>query len=166
MIGFDMDGVLADTQRLVIDCYKAVGVTVPDDGWSKSFRSWGVTVTHEQHEEKTRLYVDHVARYGVRPLDGFDVLRGCQDNALAIVILTGADKRAARAVLESLGVYEPFLAGLSIASKADAIDTLGVTWYLDDDEATCVTLSSSSARVVRYTPGTPDSLIYDAWRYS
>lgn len=95
LVLFDLDGVLVDSQSIVIEAYKRAGVKAPDDVFAREGTHWlqeyfkGDTQrAGEAHHAKNIAYLDYI---GDAPkLPPFDVARDLTFHGHVIGVLTGA----------------------------------------------------------------------------
>src|SRR5262245_21811883 len=92
---FDLDGVLVDTRRAVVEAYKYVGVDMPDGAWGLPYREWHtVHNADELHKKKNTYYYKTVGLFA-KPMPllkvaeswKYPVLTGASHTAVEIICL-------------------------------------------------------------------------------
>lgn len=160
---FDLDGVLIDSESLVREAYRRVGVEMPEDAWGKPAREWmpqrygrGWTRLHDaKNAAYERLF--HMAV--PEPTTAVEAVRRLNVAGESCYLLTGASARATIAVVSHALPdlrWTDLYTGMTSTMKVTQVDKLtsrrGLVVYVDDDQATCdlIELSVPRVRVVRY----------------
>lgn len=127
---FDLDGVIVDTKRAVIEAYKIAGVDMPPEMWGHPWREW---CDERTHNLKNTAYNYTLNKYAVHgPL--FGVVRSLGSDAY---VLTGASRDAAVLVRSMFHLNFRLLScECSYTSKAATLMSLAFDKeivYFDDD---------------------------------
>lgn len=149
---FDMDGVLADTERVVRWSYAQVGVTMPDTAWGEPWENWlydlvGADEAERLHDRKTEVYARALQVPGsIEPLAGATTAKRLLGGAYHVRFLTSASSRAAESVLRQVGLPIGLLAGTGCGTpmKGAVLRSLSDTGLYIDDLAVGATIAETA----------------------
>jgi phosphoglycolate phosphatase-like HAD superfamily hydrolase len=136
MVSFDLDGVIVDSRVAIAEAYATAGVTVPDDWWGRSWRSWlpeaaaaaGLDVT-EVRRRKFEAYNRFVGEGLVEPIAGYSVARRLIDEGEEVFVVTLASQWSVDAILGHLDLDVPRFA---TTDKQSTLRRLGARVHVDD----------------------------------
>lgn len=167
LVTFDMDGVLADTEKAVRKAYWAVGVEMPANAWGMPADEWLPGLVGRQaddiHLAKTLVYPAVLSQFG-RELAGGEVLRHIRNDGHDVAIVTHASVEAAKTVRDWLNLLDVDVHPTK--DKANTLMALNAFVHVDDQEvkhAPCLVVpfvnnvDTLYARVKEVLPSTQSS---------
>lgn len=176
MIVFDVDGVIADSRRLVRECYDDAGVDMPDDAWGRPWHEW--LDDEHVHARKNQLYIEAVKAGRLPILDGAEVVRHFLAQEARVGFATGSSYLAFVAVYRQSSLYDLvcdvgqriwWRVGCTTRDKIVTLRKWHAKVYVDDNEELGERIAEAAGcKFVHYVPGRPDEIIerISAWTQS
>ena len=132
LVAFDLDGTLLNTSRALKEAYAHAGVTwVPNTPWQEF-------CTPEQHAAKCSVYPVHLATLGYK-LTCFSY--ASKYSAPVVTSASASAVLAIQALFIGLIIHST---SHSTQTKAEAIKTLRVQLYVDDDTSAAADIAAAS----------------------
>lgn len=155
MIAFDLDGCLIDSEELIRQSYKDVGVELPDGFMSRPSGQWA---DDDLRARKDAAYLHRLATDPLWPLPPWWAAEVLHEAGEVVGLITSAPDGAVQVVAKR-ALSWPFTvtcAGLTPTQKAVWLNDTGPGVYVDDQEHVVV---PPSWRFIHYTGQDADELV-------